>query len=110
MSEDTELLREIRDLLLLLAEPALAERDKKLRALLLQVVGKSAQKGDAVILMDGTRSQAAIGKSSGMNSGNLSRFVRTLREAEQIGADVDQPKTVFPVPSNFLETFNGENG
>lgn len=107
MSEDTELLREIRDLLLLLAEPALAERDKKLRGVLLQVVGKSKQRADAVILMDGTRSSANVAKSSGMDSGNMSRFVKALRDAKLIDSNVDQPKTVIPIPSNFLETFNG---
>src|SRR5690554_3795556 len=98
MSEDTELLREIRDLLRLVAEPALAERDSKLRVLLLQTVGKSTRKASAVILMDGTRTQSAIAKECGIDMGGLSRLVKALREAALIGTDDKLPKTVFPVP------------
>ena len=104
MSEDTELLKEIRDLLRLMAEPAIAERDKKLRASLIQVVGKSQRKADAVILMDGTRSQSAIRKECGIDMGDLSRLVKALREASLIQGD-DKPKAVVPVPTNFLETW-----
>ncbi len=104
MSEDTEILREIRDLLRLVAEPALAKRDERLRASLQKVVGKSKQKAGAVILMDGTRSQADIRKASGMDDGNLSRLVKALRTAELIGADDKHLKLVFPVPSNLIDT------
>ncbi|MET3899445.1 DNA-binding MarR family transcriptional regulator [Devosia sp. UYZn731] len=110
MSEDTELLREIRDLLRLVAEPALAERDKKLRALLLQVVGASKLKAQAVLLMDGTRSQADIRKDLAIDKGALSRLVKALRETALIEPDDTHPKTVFPVPANFLEAFSGDNG
>lgn len=105
MGEDTELLIEIRDLLRLMAEPALAKRDSKLRALLLQIVGKSKRKADAVVLMDGTRSQTAIRKECGIDMGDLSRLVKAMREANLIGAD-DNPKTVFPIPPNFIEAFS----
>ena len=44
MSEDIELLREIRDLLAVMAEPAIAQRDAKRRAALSTLVGKSKQK------------------------------------------------------------------
>jgi hypothetical protein len=110
MTEDTELLREIRDLLRLMAEPALAERDKKRRALLLQIVGKSKRKAEAVVLMDGSRSQAAIRKDCAIDAGDLSRLIKALREASLIGPDDKQPKTVFPIPTNFLDAFAGENG
>ena len=109
MGTDTELLTEIRDLLRLIAEPALAERDRKRRALLLEAVGKSKRKADAVVLMDGTRSQAAIRKECGIDAGDLSRLVRALREAAVIGGDDKQPNTVFPIPVNFLEAFSGDN-
>ncbi|MEX0955275.1 MAG: hypothetical protein WDZ83_08705 [Rhizobiaceae bacterium] len=108
MSEDTELLREIRDLLRLIAEPALAERDKKLRALLLEIVGRSKRKADAVVLMDGTRTQTAIRNKCGIDMGDLSRLVKALREAALIGPD-EMPKTVFPIPANFLEIFGGDS-
>jgi hypothetical protein len=110
MSEDTDLLREIRDLLRLMAEPALAERDKKLRVLLLQIVGKSKRKAEAVVLMDGTRSQVDIRKDCAIDPGDLSRLVKALREASLIGLDDKHPKTVFPIPMNFVETFGGDSG
>lgn len=103
MSEDTEILREIRDLLRLVAEPALAKRDERLRTSLQEVVGKSKQKAEAVILMDGTRSQAAIRQDCGMDNGNLSRLVKALRSAELIGPDDKHPKLVFPAPSNLFD-------
>lgn len=106
MGEDTEILREIRDLLRLLAEPALAERDKVLRATILDVVGKSQRKADAVVLMDGTRSQAEIRKESGIDAGDLSRLLRALRDASLIEEDEKQLRTVIPVPQNLLETFS----
>lgn len=103
MTENTEILREIRDLLRLMAEPALAKRDERLRASLLQVVGKSKQKAEAVALMNGTRSQTDIRNACNMDVGNLSRFVKALREAELIDMDEKHPKLVFPVPANILD-------
>jgi hypothetical protein len=107
MSDDTELLREIRDILRLIAEPALAKRDERLRAAFLQVVGKSRQKAEAVVLMDGMRSQAAIRKICGINDGNLSRLVKALREAELIGPDDKNPKVVISLPADFAESVSG---
>lgn len=103
MPENNELLREIRDLLRLIAEPALAKRDERLRAALQQIIGKSKQKADAVTFMDGARSQADIQKDCGIDHGNLSRLVKALREAELIGPDDKHPKLVFPVPANLSE-------
>lgn len=104
MVEDAKILREIRDLLRVIAEPALAKRDEQLRTSLLQVIGKSKQKAEAVLLMDGERSQAAIRKDCGIDVGNLSRLVKALRDAELIGPDVKQPKLLFSAPSNLLDT------
>jgi hypothetical protein len=103
MSDDTEILREIRDLLRLIAEPALTERDERLRSSLQELVGKSKQKAEAVVLMDGTRSQAGIRKAAGMDRGNLSRFVTALRRAKLIGPNEKSPKLDFPVPSNLID-------
>lgn len=103
MVENTEILREIRDLLRLIAEPALAKRDERLRASLQQIIGKSKQKAQAVALMDGTRSQAEIRKASEIDDGNLSRLVKALRKAELIGPDDKHPGLVFPMPSNLLD-------
>ena len=102
MSEDTEILREIRDLLRLIAEPALSKRDERFRASLQERVGKSKQKAEAVVLMDGTRSQAEIRKAAGIDKGNLSRLVTALRQTELIGPDEKRPKLVFPAPSNLI--------
>lgn len=109
MSSDTELLTEIRDLLRLIAEPALAKRDERLRAALQQVIGKSKQKAHAVMLMDGTRPQSGIRKECGIDDGNLSRLVRVLREADLIAPDEKILKLVFPVPSNLAELVSKDN-
>lgn len=106
MSDDSEIFREIRDLLLLIAEPALAKRDERRRALLQQVVGQSKQKAEAVRLMDGTRSQADIRKACGMDKGNLSRLVKTLRTAELLGPDDNLLKLRFPIPLNFTDSID----
>ena len=103
MEEQTELLREIRDLLRVVAEPALAERDKRLQASLIEAVGKSKQRAKAALLMDGSRSQADVRKEAGMDDGNLSRFVSTLRGRNLIKGDEKRLKLVISIPSNFFE-------
>jgi hypothetical protein len=78
MAEDNELLREIRDLLRLIAEPELAKRDERFRASLRQIVGKSKRKAEAVALMDGSRSRATIQKECGIDVGDLSRLNQVM--------------------------------
>jgi len=102
MDEQTKLLREIRDLLELIAEPALAKRDEAHRAAILEVAGRSKSYSKAVLLMDGTRTQAAIRQESGIDSGNLSRLVKALR-IEGLLTEDEQPKLVITIPSNFFE-------
>jgi len=108
MSKDTELLIEIRDLLLLIAEPALAKRDERLRNSLQQIVGKSRPKAEAVVLMDGTRTQTDIRKECGIDAGALSRLVKSLRDERLIGQDAERPKVVFPIPSSLPDTVGGD--
>jgi predicted transcriptional regulator len=104
MTEQTELLREMRDLLIIMAEPALAKRDERFRKLLRQIVGSSKPKAKAVLLMDGSRSQTAIKNESGIDAGNLSRCVKELKTALLIGKDEKQnPKLVISIPPNFFE-------
>lgn len=104
MNEQTDLLRELRDLLLIIAEPALAKRDERLRESLRLIVGKSKAKAKAVFLMDGSRPQASIKKESGIDQGELSRLVKALREASLIGKEEKQnPKLSIAVPPNFFE-------
>jgi hypothetical protein len=109
-NEQTELLREMRDLLRVMAEPALAQRDGRLRASLLEVVGKGKVKAKAISLMDGARSQAAICKESGMDTGNLSRLVKALRAKALIGPDEKKPRLVLSVPQGFFEDSEKQNG
>ncbi len=108
MDEQTELLREMRDLLRVIAEPALAERDKRLRSALLEIAGKSEQKAAAVLLMNGSRTQADLRKEAGMDAGNLSRLVAALRAKELIKADEKHPELAISIQPNFFE--NSEVG
>jgi len=103
MSHEIELLTEIRDLLQVMAEPALAQRDAKRRSSLRAVVGSGSKKAKAALLMDGTRSQSALVKDSGMDSGNLSRLVKSLAAAQLISADEKHPKLLVKVPSTFFD-------
>jgi len=103
MSQKIELLAEIRDLLQVIAEPALAKRDAKLRSSLRAVVGSSRKKAKAVMMMDGTRSQAALVKHSGMDKGNLSRLVKELAAVQLISADEKHPRIMAKVPSTFFD-------
>jgi hypothetical protein len=102
MNEQTELLREIRDLLVLIAEPALAKRDEGLRTALLELAGRSKAKRGAILLMDGARSRADVCRESGIDQGDLSRLVKALREKNLIGPD-DPPKIILALPPKFFE-------
>jgi hypothetical protein len=102
MSEDTELLREIRDLLLLLAEPAIAKRDESQRASLRELIGRSRAKAKAVAAMDGSRSRQVICKESGIDQGDLSRLIKILRERRLV-VNGDMPKLVIALPTAFFE-------
>lgn len=108
-SEQTQLLREMRDLLRVIAEPALAKRDEKLRAALREVIGRSKGNAKAVFLMDGSRSQAVIAKEAGIDQGNLSRLARTLHARGLILAE-KQPKLQVPITTNFFDSSEKENG
>jgi hypothetical protein len=103
LDEQTQLLREMRDLLRVIAEPALAKRDESLRASLIDIVGKSKVRAKAVLSMDGSRSQAAICKESGIDAGALSRLTKALRAERVIAADEKHPKLAISIPSNFFE-------
>jgi hypothetical protein len=96
-------LTEIRDLLLIIAEPAIAKRDERMREALAKLVGNSKPKAKAVLLMDGSKSQSMIIKESGIDQGLLSRLSKALREASLIAADEKHPKLVIPIPPTFFE-------
>jgi hypothetical protein len=96
--------REIRDFLRLMAEPAIAERDRKLRHELRQIVGGSAPRAKAVLLMDGSRTQRMIHREAGIHEGNLSTLVKLLKNHQLLAGDAKEPKLAFPIPANFFES------
>jgi hypothetical protein len=103
-SEDSLLAetRQIRKLLELLAEPAIAQRDAKLRGELQKIVGSSRKKQESVFLMDGTRTQAQIVALTSVNKGNLSTRVGQLNAAGLL-SDKKQPKLTISIPPNFFD-------
>jgi DNA-binding MarR family transcriptional regulator len=103
MSRDIELLTEIRDLLQVIAEPALAQRDAKRRSSLRAVVGDSEKRAKAVGLMDGSRSQSAIAKEVGLDPSRVSRLVKALAAAGLISDDEKHPMLMIRVPATFFD-------
>jgi hypothetical protein len=102
-SEDvTQAIFEIRDLLRLLAEPAVAERDQRRRAEVKRIVGSSVPKAKSTLLMDGTRNQTIIHKETGLNRGHLSTLVKQLSDAGLLVGDAKLPKLAIILPSNFF--------
>lgn len=103
-------LSEMRDLLRLIAEPAIEQRDKRLRDKLRSIVGSATtKKAKAVLLMDGTRNQAAIVSECGINQGDLSVLVKKLKAAELLKGDSKQPQLAIPIPSDFFERLEESN-
>ena len=103
LNEQIDLLREMRDLLRVMAEPAIAKRDEKLRARLRDAVGKSRLAAKAVLLMDGARSQSVLCKEAGIDQGNLSKLVKSLRAQGLLANDDKHPKLVIAIPPDFFE-------
>jgi hypothetical protein len=108
MSDNSEqmllVLTEMRDLMRLLAEPAIAQRDKKYRGELRAIAGSATgKKAKAIVLMDGTRKQAAIVNECGINAGDLSVLVKKLSAASLLVGDPKQPKLAISIPVNFFE-------
>ena len=103
MSQDTELLTEIRDLLQVMAEPMLAQRDKKFRTGIRKVTGKSEKGRKAVVLMDGTWTQANIAKEVGIDQGNLHRLVKSLQKDGLCAEDGKHPKLLGKLPHGFFD-------
>jgi hypothetical protein len=93
---------EMRDLLRLLAEPAIAERDQKRREEIRRIVGASDPKAKAIRLMDGNRTQLAIHKETGIQQSHLSTLVKQLGQGGLLLGDVKQPKLAIHLPDNFF--------
>jgi DNA-binding MarR family transcriptional regulator len=99
-----QVLTEMRDLLRLIAEPAIAERDKRLRGALRSISGSATgKKAKAALLMDGTRTQTQIAKECGINQGDLSVLVKSLKASGLLTSDPKQPKLSISIPNNFFE-------
>lgn len=99
-----EEVRQMRELLELLAEPAIANRDAKLRAQLRQIVGASSKKQESVILMDGSRTQTQIASETGVNKGHLSTMVGKLESAALLADGRKQPRLAISILQNFFDT------
>ncbi len=94
---------EIRDLIRIMAEPAMAEHHKKARAELRRIVGGSSERAKAVFLMDGNRTQAIIQKETSINQGGLSTLVKLLNEGKLLTGDKKLPKLAISIPLNFFD-------
>ena len=108
MSDHSEkllhVLSEMRDLLRMIAEPAIAQRDKKLREALRSIAGSATSKrAKAILLMDGTTNQAGISKECGIDQGDLSVLVKKLRGAGLLNEDAKQPQLTISIPPDFFE-------
>lgn len=108
MSDQSEqmlqVLTEMRDLLRLMAEPAIAQRDKRLRGELRSIAGSATgKKAKAILQMDGTKNQAAIREMCGIDSSDLSNLVKRLRSADLLKGDPKQPQLAISIPPNFFE-------
>jgi len=95
---------DIRDLVRLLAEPAIAARDQKLRSDLRRIVGSSTPKANAVFLMDGSRTQRDIHREAPINEGNLSTLVKQLNVAKLLSDSGKKPRLGITIPANFFES------
>ena len=106
MSSDEALLDEVRQmrrLLELLAEPAIAQRDAKLRDELRRIVGASVKHQQAAMLMDGSRTQAQIVAQTSGHQGHLSTMVGKLESGGLLADGRKQPKLTISIPSNFFD-------
>lgn len=94
--------RKIHDLLELLAEDKIAERDAKQRSLLREIVG-IGKKQAAVRLMDGSRTQKEIITESSLAQSKVSSLVGELSDAGLLIGDRKLPKLAISIPANFFE-------
>lgn len=95
--------RSVRALLELIAEPAIAQRDAKLREELRRIVGGSAKKQKSVLLMDGSRTQTQIASETSVHKGDLSTMVGKLEQARLLKDGKKQPSIAIPIPLGFFD-------
>lgn len=96
---DNELLRQIRDLLVPISgvyQPQYAEvmrsRKKEQVEAITQTVGKGAKRLAACKLMDGSRTRKEIAKEAKIDSGELSRFLKALKEDDLVEEEDGKPQ------------------
>jgi hypothetical protein len=97
---------EIKELVKLIAEPHLARRDQKLREALKDVVGRSSVRARVISLLDGTRTQAQISSEARVDKSDLSKLVKSLREANLL-REGSNPCLAIEVPRDFFEAQDG---
>lgn len=102
-SETLVILRKIHNLLELLAEDKIAQRDEAQRVILRQLAGSSVPKQKSILLMDGTRTQADIRRATSVNQGHLSTLVSSLFKENLLSGDIKQPNIAISIPKNFFE-------
>lgn len=95
-------IREIRKLIELMAEPAIAQRDARLRDEL-RKIATSAKRQKAVFLMDGSRAQKDIITATSIHKGDLSTIVTKLEEAGLLTGDKKLPKLAISIPQTFFD-------
>ncbi|MBK9239270.1 MAG: hypothetical protein IPL75_03190 [Acidobacteria bacterium] len=103
---DVELLKEVRQmrkLLELIAEPAIAQRDAKLREDLRSAVGNGARKQKSIFLMDGTRTQTQIANQVPVDQGDLSKLLARLESSDLLVDGRKQPKLAISIPVSFFD-------
>jgi hypothetical protein len=108
MSDHSEkflhVLSEMRDLLRLIAEPAIAQRDKKLRETLRSIAGSAmGRKAKAILLMDGTRNQTGISNECGIDRSDLSVLVKKLKGDGLLKEDAKHPELTISISHDFFE-------
>ncbi len=97
---------EIIRLLRVIAEPSLAIEDKEPRAAIRKLVGRSSSKAQAVMLMDGSRTQSEIRQAVKIDSSDLSKLVKALR-AEKLTSGEERPKLTLYVPPKLFDSEEG---
>jgi hypothetical protein len=105
-SESADLLeeaRKIRQLLELIAEPAIARRDARLRGQLREIAGTSIKKQQSVLLMDGSRTQKEIIVVTAIHKGDLSTMVGKLDKAGLLTGEKKKPALSISIPTTFFE-------
>ena len=99
-----EELRQVRRLLQLIAEPAMAQRDAKLRDELRKIVRSSKKKQASVFLMNGSSTQTQIAEQTSIQRSHLSTMVGELEEAGLLSNDRKYPKLVIAIPPEVFDT------